>query len=415
MAGTAIPAQALAQDAAPTDQGATLEEVVVTAQRRVENVQDVPATVTALSGEQLEAAGIGSTKDLTYVTPGLLWGRSTSFSQPTIRGIGSRGGTGDESNVATYVDGVYQAESFGTIFELANVERIEVLKGPQGSLYGRNATGGAVIVTTTAPSFTPEGRVSATYGDFEYTKLSAYVSGPLWGDKLAGSLSGVRVNDHGFVDNVYTGGTQGMTRNNTLRGRLLFVPTEEMEFQLNGFISNMKNTITLSLQPYYGNSAARTPANTFGIPLNIRVPTGKYQTATEFEPPINTRVSGADLQFKYDFGPATLRMIASGQDTRVYSDQDLEFSPLPLSYYEYEVSGRGYNQDITLTSNSEGPISWIVGASAFQYKGVSPANSGGFYFTGSAKTRSVISAPPTACPRRDSRVRRQPARHAPAA
>src|SRR5690606_2264642 len=109
--------------------------------RRVEYLTEVPMSVPALSGAQLEAAGLNFTQDLTQVTPGLVLARSSSYFQPTIRGVGKRNITpGDEPNVATYIDGVYQPEQSATLMELANIERIEELKGPQGTLFGRNAT-----------------------------------------------------------------------------------------------------------------------------------------------------------------------------------------------------------------------------------------------------------------------------------
>src|SRR5690606_31280312 len=132
---------------APTDPTATtVDDIVVTAQRRSERLIDVPVSVSVATGEQLEAAGITNSTDLRLITPALNLTVQGSFVQPTIRGVGtSVVGPGADGNVALYIDGVYQAVQAAAMFELNDIASIEVLKGPQGTLFGRNATGGAMV------------------------------------------------------------------------------------------------------------------------------------------------------------------------------------------------------------------------------------------------------------------------------
>ena len=152
---SAASAQAIGavDEPAATGADATAEaapgEIIVTAQRRAERQVDVPIAITAVSGESLVAAGITSTAELGQVVPGLRLDLSGAFFQPTVRGVGSAtAGVGLTSNVATYIDGVYRPSPFTTNFELGDLETIQVLKGPQGTLFGRNATGGAILVKT---------------------------------------------------------------------------------------------------------------------------------------------------------------------------------------------------------------------------------------------------------------------------
>ncbi|MFM2272108.1 MAG: hypothetical protein RL702_1173 [Pseudomonadota bacterium] len=149
LGGTLCAAPALAQQTGADEAAAAPGEIIVTAQRRAERLQEVPLAISAFTGESLQSQGITSTRDLTIVTPGLNFTQSSFSPQPTIRGIGTRGvSASEESVVPVYVDGVYQPFLASTVMELNNVERIEVLRGPQTALYGRNSTGGAINIIT---------------------------------------------------------------------------------------------------------------------------------------------------------------------------------------------------------------------------------------------------------------------------
>ena len=141
-----------------------IEDSVVTATRREERLQLIPDTVTAVTGNALKSSGIIDTRQLTQVVPGLLGSRNAGVNQPVVRGIGSSGVSGDEANFATYIDGVYQADPYTTNLDLVEIDRLEVLRGPQGTVFGRNATGGLINVITPDPSFKPGGHVDASYG-----------------------------------------------------------------------------------------------------------------------------------------------------------------------------------------------------------------------------------------------------------
>lgn len=204
---TTIPVDPLDSEPTPLPQaerkrsGSRLvEEIVVTAQKREEDSQDVPISVAAFSSDFLEAAGIDSTNDLARVTPGLTISGSAGFSLIYLRGIGTSAFIPSfDPSVATYVDGVYIPSQQGTLTDLGGVERVEVLKGPQGTLFGRNSTGGAINVVTKSPGLEPELSVSVSRASFDTTKVKLYTSIPMT-DTLAVSISGIYSDEGAYYD-----------------------------------------------------------------------------------------------------------------------------------------------------------------------------------------------------------------------
>ena len=171
----APPVAPAAAEAAPT-----VGEIIVTAQRRSENLQNVPIAVTAVTAAKLSSAGVSGTSDLSLVVPGLNLEASIGYAQPRLRGVGTTAnGPGVENPVATYIDGVYTASAPASLLSFNNISQIEVLKGPQGTLFGRNATGGLIQITTPNPSATPRGDVAVSYGAYDTSRIDGYVTGGL--------------------------------------------------------------------------------------------------------------------------------------------------------------------------------------------------------------------------------------------
>ena len=225
--------QGLAGNAAVAQEGAApLEEIIVTAQKRQERLLEVPMTVAAISGTQLTEGAVVSTLDLAQVTPGIVMTNNGLAFSPSVRGVSSSGSTpGDETNTSIYLDDVYIGSPLASYFDLADIERIEVLKGPQGTLFGRNATGGAIRIVTRSPSFTPQASLSTDYGfDFNETKIDAYLTGP-FSDKVAGSLTGSYRKGDGYIDGI--GPNEGRhyadPDNYVVRGKMLFRPSESFQ------------------------------------------------------------------------------------------------------------------------------------------------------------------------------------------
>jgi iron complex outermembrane receptor protein len=198
--GCAAGALSLSGTALAQDDGTSIQEIVVTAQRRAERLEDVPMSVTAISAEAVESRGIRNLQDLGQITAGVQIGFQGSFTYPAIRGVSSATtGVGFENNVAVYIDGYYQPDVNSINQDFANIESIQVLKGPQGALYGRNATGGAMLITTAQPSETLTGKLEAKYGNYDDKTLSGYISGPIT-DRLRYSLSAYGRKTDGYYD-----------------------------------------------------------------------------------------------------------------------------------------------------------------------------------------------------------------------
>jgi iron complex outermembrane receptor protein len=211
--------------AATTDTApVALEEIVVTAQKRSQDMQTVPIAVTAVSGNQLAALGIIDTHELSAAVPGLIVGVTSTSSSTYLRGVGQSTGTaGAEAAISTYLDGIYLAAPAQGLFDFTNVQQVAVLRGPQGTLFGRNSTGGLIQVTTKDPSFTTaESHFEAGYGNLGTVSGSAYISGPLT-ENLAGSLSFTGHNsDQGYIRNTYDGRELGREDSLASQAKLLW-------------------------------------------------------------------------------------------------------------------------------------------------------------------------------------------------
>lgn len=367
--------ETLAQSASaglPTAARDELQEVVVTAQRRSENLQNVPISVTALSAKALSDKGIVNVTDLTQAVPGLLFGRSTNFNQPAIRGVGSRNATaGDEPNVATYIDGVYQPDSFSSLEELSNIERIEVLKGPQGTLFGRNATGGAISIVTADPTFTPKLDASGTYGRFDYRKGTLAVSGPLIGDTLAGSLAVTAFADHGYIDDTYLNTTVGSADGIIVRPKLLYKPTDKLTFELNALYGHGEDNSLISPYALYGNTVGtvlytRPTLNPRGLPLTT-LTTGRPWTSAAPSIPFAAELQKMlDGHFSYDLGWATLSGLAAVGANYGDNNSYTDASALRLGETIYHTVTNYQDQELVLTSASGGSLTWLAGVQGFE-------------------------------------------------
>ncbi len=204
IAPTTVHAQSAQSTGAAETGGSTgLEEIVVTAQRREERSVDVPITITALSQQQLTTANVQTLTDIQRLTPALRFDNQSAFFQPTIRGIGTGITTsGGGSNVGIYIDGFYSPNPIAADFQLPNVTSVQVLKGPQGTLFGHNTTGGAILVTTADPSVEPRAEGSVSYARFNTQKYQAYATGGV--GIVAMDIEGTYAQSNNFIRNIIT-------------------------------------------------------------------------------------------------------------------------------------------------------------------------------------------------------------------
>jgi iron complex outermembrane receptor protein len=202
---------------------AELEEIVVTAQKREQTLQETSVAVTAIGAERLQAANINSIEDLQLIVPSVYFGNDFNMAKLTVRGVGSNTSTtGSETGVALHVDGAVVSRAEAQLTSLFDLERVEVLRGPQGSLYGRNAVGGSVNLITAKPTDKLGGYARLSYGDFDYVNFEGALSGPLASDWLLGRLAVKTENRDGFGRNPVTGNDVDDLGRRMVRGHLQF-------------------------------------------------------------------------------------------------------------------------------------------------------------------------------------------------
>lgn len=221
-----------AQNVDPEAELSSESDIIVTATKRGERLQDVPAAITAIAGDDLSARGLVDLKGLATQVPSITYGQHAGSTQISIRGVGSTVDSGlTEPTVALYVDGIYLPRSTMALLRGVDVERVEVLRGPQGTLYGRNATGGAISYVSKAPSREFEGSATASTGSRGAWGLEGYVSGPL-AEGVFVRLSGGHQEDNGFVRVVNTGQRLGNVNDDYVRLAVRLEPTDRLSVDL---------------------------------------------------------------------------------------------------------------------------------------------------------------------------------------
>jgi iron complex outermembrane receptor protein len=370
---------AMAQDAGPTAP-TIVQEITVTAQRRTERLIDVPVSVSVATGQQLEDAGITNSTDIKLITPGLNLTQQGSFVQPTIRGVGtSVVGPGADGNVALYVDGVYQAVQAAAMFELNDIDSIEVLKGPQGTLFGRNATGGAMVVTTAAPAFNTEGRFTASLGSFNDTKLTGYVTGPLT-DSLAASLSVVSHRNDGYTTNVTTNTKLSKLDAFAARVKLLYRATDDLELTLAASYVNHQDNSALTYLPDDYNF--QYPASVAGR-LNL---SDDRKVAMDFNPEASLEGGSVSLNAIYAPTWGTITSVTSYTDLDQPFFTDTDGTEMPFQVVKSRQDQKTFYQELTFASNSDQRVSWIAGATYYDDSAKSP----GEVFVGGTRVLVIL-------------------------
>lgn len=340
--------------------GVGLGDIVVTATRRDERLQQVPISITAVGGEALTKAGVTNTLQLTQAVPALNV-RYVNFSiQPIIRGVGTRGTTnGDEANVAFYVDGIYQVAPSASAFDLLNIDRVEVLRGPQGTLFGRNATGGLINIITRDPTQETQFEAVFTYGRFNERSAQFYASTGL-SDNIAMDLSGRVYDDDGYVTDILRNRTVGARRTYSVRSRLLFTPTDDLSVKLTGSYSYYDDASGVYVLAHQGNTAARSLANN---PF-VLLPTQPFTTApTDPKQILRARTPQASVDVKWDLGPVILQNTASYIKSTGDFRGDNDATPFDLGQNEaFDQGSRSYQNELRLLSSGSSAFSYILGA-----------------------------------------------------
>ncbi len=340
-----------------------IEEVVVTAQKREQNLQDVPISVAAFSAEVLDAKGVLTSQDLPLVTPGLTLSTSVNFLTVFVRGVGSDAFLVADPSVASYVDGIYFPFSNGAVQDFGALERIEVLKGPQGTLFGRNAVGGAINVITKAPALDrTEISVQSSYAEYSTTSNRIHVSVPLIEDQLALSASLVYNHGDNYIDGTADGKPLQKDETKGARMKLRWAPAEWMDLTL--------AALRIEQEGAGSDYAPNAQPSVLGKLLLIQ-PQDPYAGASNepiFFSHENTTFYG---QLNLFPGPFDIRLIGGHQDLESMSNYDFDGSPMPLVFFQIEPgAAKVKSLELQVLSNDDTwaseHLNWILGAYYFQ-------------------------------------------------
>ena len=401
--------QAAAQDAASSSASANaaaensgeIGEIVVTANKRAENIQKVPIAITAVTGERLSNIGVTNTQDLARVVPGLSIQNSVGGTQAHLRGVGTTaaGGPGHENSIATYIDGVYIVSTSGALVQLNNIAQIEVLKGPQGTLFGRNATGGVISIRTRDPQQTPSGDFTLRYGNYDTWSGQGYLTAGL-APNLAADIAGfVSIQGKGWGKNIANGKDVNKMNQYAVRSKWLFEPTDRDQFRLIGDFTRVTGNTFASFALVPGTAANYGPGNITaaeramrGGPLAADAAMfqtavqawidsggatglapfaivgepyagrgGFYDTDVAIQPLYRDKKGGVSLQWDHEFSDLRFTSITAYRR----GDQEVAWSsvtvPADVSHAEWRLKARQFSQEVQLGSSVGSNVKWVVG------------------------------------------------------
>jgi iron complex outermembrane receptor protein len=406
LASTCLPTMANAQTSAanpeetrtegnaqPSTDHDTSMEVIVTARRRAENAQKIPGSLSVVGGALLDRSYTVNTQQLSQLVPALNYSsanpRNTAF---TIRGLGSsvvavsQANDGLEPGVGYYVDQVYHARPATAAFDFSDIEQVEVLRGPQGTLFGKNSTAGAINITTRAPTFTTQGEAEISYASYNFLQVKGAVSGPIIADTLAGRVSVVSTRRDGVINNVVTGRDQNTIGNQAVRGQLLFRPSEVFQVKVSADFTNFQSNCctqvyyNVATRPTSGASGAvfRTATRQFGGPTGLATQfnyappsTNPYDRKTDIDAAlgVDTNEGGVGVIADWNLGAATLTSVSAWRFWNWDADNDRDYTGIPIQTEQHIPSRQDqYSQELRLASNGDHKLSYVGGLYFFRQR-----------------------------------------------
>ncbi|UKK85668.1 TonB-dependent receptor [Sphingopyxis sp. BSN-002] len=382
------PAYAFAQDAAPADDTATAtdagsdttdygNEIIVTASKRSQTLQDTPIAVSVTSAADLQNSQIRDLIDLQSAVPSLRVSQLQSSANTNfiIRGFGNGANNpGIEPSVGVFIDGVYRSRSAAQIGDLPNVQRIEVLRGPQSTLFGKNASAGVISIVTQKPQYEFGGSVEASYGNYDAIVLKGDITGPI-SDKVAFSIGGNFNRRDGYAKDLNLN-TDVNDRNRWgVRGQLLFEPTDALSIRLIGDYDKIDENCCIAGNVIAGPTIAITNALAGGPSVDANNPFS-YRVYNNFLSSNLIKNYGGSGQIDYDLGNMSLTSISAYREVRANTNQDSDFTSADLIGQKSDDTAiNTFTQELRLASDFDGPLNFLVG---------------GYYFNENIKQHSQI-------------------------
>ncbi len=341
----ALPLAGIAQDAG-------LEEIIVTAQKRTERLQDVPVSISVFNDSAIEQTGVRELKEMASYIPNLQISQGNDFrSTVTIRGVGAQSrNIGFDSRVGVYVDGVYVGMSPAINQELLNLERIEVLRGPQGTLFGKNTVAGAINLVTKKPDDDLHGRVTGDFGNLGYSEIKGLVNLP-FSDTVSGAFAVSKTDRDGYVKNIVTGNDLMERDVLAYRAQLRIEASDRLE--INASFDGLESEGLILVGDPITDMLAMQPvqfAPEFG------------EVAFSFDPSDKRDIYGGALDLAYDLANGfTVKSITGYRTTDAVYSNATDYSPVDIVSIEYADDYDVLSQEFQLISPEEGAFDWVAG------------------------------------------------------
>jgi iron complex outermembrane receptor protein len=356
--GVTLATPTIAQAQTEDSVGRITDEIIVTARKKEESIQDAPLAVSAISGAQLERAGIESFDQVLNLIPNA--GQSGGIGG-TIQGLVSIRGistlvrfVGLETGVGFYVDGVYMGRPENFNQDLIDIDRIEVLRGPQGAVFGKNTIAGAINIITKSPSDSFTGMVEAQYGNYDHRRLRGYVSGPL-SDTLSASLSGGYTKRDGFVEHLTDGQDLDDADQLSLRGKLRFQPSDRADFVLAADLLEDDSHPSF----FEVTDFAFAPFTTEEDQASLATP---FTTNNEFENSLDRSVKGLSLTGDIEVGEGNLDIIFGYRDSDWQASLDDDKTSLEIFPDRFSQETEAYSAEIRYSQALNDRFDFMIGA-----------------------------------------------------
>ena len=367
---------ALGLSTAAYAQERTLEEVVVTATKRSASVQDVSVSVTAFSAEDLKRGGIEDLTRIEYMVPGMKMGQSGNEARLAMRGTRTNNvGTEAEQVIGIFEDGVYVPTTTQALGSYVDLARIEVLRGPQGTLYGRNTFGGTINIHTQAPDLeSVNGYLTGLYGDYDRRKLEGAINIPM-GDSLAVRFAGMMDEHDGYIENKYPGGDDLRDKDSQyIRGTLLWAPTDTFEttFRVAYMDQESSGDAIWGYQQIGGYTNGQYQEGHLWAPDNAseKFDNGPWEVRRDLPSNADLESTSYTLHANWDVGFATVKFIGNLTDFEGEQNYDSDYSdggdPDNNGFTGWGTDQETWSTELQLVSNGDGPLEWLVGAYYFE-------------------------------------------------
>jgi iron complex outermembrane receptor protein len=352
----------VAQEKQVVNDNNSIAEIVVTATKREQTLQDVPISVAVTGQQTIERAQVRDLIDLQSVVPSLKVSQFNATGQTNfvIRGFGNgNGNDGIESSVGVFIDGVYRSRSAAALDDLPEVERIEVLRGPQSTLFGKNVSAGAISIVTKKPQYEFGGKIEGSYGNYNTRQLKGTVTGPIM-ETLAVRLSGSVNKRDGYFTNTTTGTDVNNRDRWSIRGDLLWEPTDETSFRVIADYNKITETCC-GVTSIYNGPATLVIGSVLKKPIADTTKIFDRDVIFNTDPSNTLSGKGLSAQLDQDLGFAKLTAITAYRNQKSASFQDIDFTGGDVSNNRTSNTIKTFTQEVRLASTGDGPVSWLIG------------------------------------------------------